>query len=254
MTSVNRNSNRVLKGKETQELLANYILNSGTGISSVEIAPPRSQAPDIVFTFENQKIQCEIKSSKGFNRVSLFDNTITRKAPFRNKMLPLNNLFLNLEPDFFLTERNSKRTRPTGNELQEYVDYIRSVAGEKEVGFYGDKGISSQGGKILSDYFKFKEKTKIEKAIKVAREHWKAGGDDFFILIDDTTNEALFFSCTGSTKYFLNKIEAPPLTPKDVDLLFFDTAGNAGVKGKVRLSMKFVLDIKTKERIKLVKD
>lgn len=254
MANVDKNSYRVLKGKETQDLLSNFILNSGSGIASVEVAPPRSQAPDVVFTFENQKIQCEIKSSKGFNRISLFDNTITREAPFRNKMLPLNNLFLSLEPDFYLTERNSKRTRPTGNELQEYVDYIRSVAGKREVGFYGDTGIASQGGKILSDYFKFKEKPKIEKAIKVAREHWKAGGDDFFILIDDATNEALFFSCTGSTKYFLNKIEAPPLTAKDVNLLFFDTAGNAGVKGKVRLSMKFVLNVRTKERIKLVKD
>lgn len=247
-----KNSNRVLKGKETQDILANFILNSGEVISSIKIAPPRSQTPDIIFTFKNQKIQCEVKSSKKFEKVSIFDNTITRNDPSRNKTLPLNNLLLNLEPNFFLTSKNTKRTKPSGNELKEYVDYIRTVAGKREVGFYGDEGITSSSGKLFSDYFKFKERDKINHAIKVARKHWEVGQDDFLVLVDDTTQEAVFFSCSSSRKYFLNKIEAPPLTANDVNYLFFDTAGSVTVKGKVRLAMKMALNINERRIVKLV--
>lgn len=251
MTNVNKNSNRVLKGKETQDLLANYILNSGSGVSTVDIAPPRSQFPDIVFTFQNQKIQCEIKSSQDFQKVAVFDKTITRQDPIRNKNILLNNLMLKLEPNFFLTDRGTKRTRPSGNELEEYVDYVRFVAGEKEIGFVGDIGIENPSGKMSSEYLKFKQKNKIREGIEVAKLHWKQGGDDFFILVNDSTKEAMFFSCTNTTKYFLNKIEAPPLTSKDVDLLFFDTGGSAS-PGKIRFAMKFEMNTRGKKRIKLV--
>lgn len=219
---------RVDLGYLGQEDIKQFIIQNKRSVISTALRA--SQAPDLIFNDNGVKVQCEIKQTNRFLEVTVFDEVIERGV-FAKKMP--NNLIFNIKENLF-----DDRSRVRGSEFEEYIDYLRRTKGISQAGFKGDSGSIPNSGRLKVEDFKFTNDQTINSALVAIRNHWKEDGDDFFILVDTNTKDAVFFSTSGKTKKFIDEIAAPPLQKKHLSYIRFDSAGSAYKNGQIRVAIK----------------
>lgn len=222
---------RVEFGIRGQDDVKNFIEKNGATVLSV--AKPSSQRPDLIFKYNKERLQCEIKQSNGFIEVTVFDQVVERgKTEFTmpNQII-------------YKTLRNllRRRSRIKGTEFEEYVDYIRNTYGMNKAGFRGDDGDIPKSGRLLKEYFRFSKPNQKEAILDVIRNHWEENNDAFFILVDSISTQAVFFSTTKTEKILLDKFNAPPLKSKQISYIRFDSTGTAYKDGQIRAAIKLGL-------------
>ena len=207
-------SARVAKGKVYQDSTSNIISKAlssvGATVQDVKTAKPGSQAPDVQISAtgpegESIVFNLEVKGPGG----KFFDKTVQRGKPASNADLKMID---------DIAAAMATANGYTASTLEEYIDALQE-AGEQNVGYIGDPGITQKSGALPKAFFSAPMTPAILTAIQ---SHWQDGGDTYFVVADGTTSYVWF---TG------NPAPSGPPNPLDANPFGVDS-----VQGGIQLS------------------
>lgn len=203
----------------------------GLNISNeYEIAPPRSDKPDLIMTIENQPIQFEIKGTD--NRIAPI--TVFDKSVARGRKIPkeLNNFASMYIKTLFIGEdRLDQLMRNKGIPFT-FIGLIDFFKGKNpRIGLAGDPGVSKSG--YLPLEFNITDRTLLAKVRRKILNHFRESKDDYFVIHTRQTNEfEFYFVGKDESKNILNARKLPKLK-------WFTLATSGGVsKGATRVGFK----------------
>jgi hypothetical protein len=212
---------RIERGAQAQENFSQILETLNVPVSFV--APKHSNKPDIIFDLDNVVTQAEVKNTKDFNTITIFDKTVTRGKP---------------NPD---VDNIIKKFKGFSS-FEKYIDHIRKEHGDKYAGFVGDTGIEGVSGKMPIESFRFEGDRESLAFVSMIRSHWSSNGDDFFVLMQTGGSKFSVFSTDAKTKY-LKQLKALPFSGKHIKEIHLATAGEGGGDGKLRVALKVSLNI-----------
>ena len=207
-------SARVAKGKVYQDSTSNIISKAlssvGATVQDIKTAKPGSQAPDVQISAtgpegESIVFNLEVKGPGG----KFFDKTVQRGKPASNADLKMID---------DIAAAMATANGYTASTLEEYIDALQE-AGEQNVGYIGDPGITQKSGALPKAFFSAPMTPAILAAIQ---SHWQEGGDTYFVVADGTTSYVWF---TG------NPAPSGPPNPLDANPFGVDS-----VQGGIQLS------------------
>ena len=225
---------RIEKGAQAQENFSTILENFKIPIMSV--APKHSNKPDIIFSIDGIQRQAEVKNTRDFASITVFDKTVNRGVP---------------NPDVDLVIKKFKGF----STFEKYVDHLRKVNGDKYAGFVGDEGIEGVSGKLPIENFRFNGPTEKRIFIEMIKNHWSKNGDDFFVIMETGGARFAVYSTTMRTKRIMN-MNAIPFSSIHIKDAYLATTGAGGGDGKLRVALKVTLNIgmiKTKITSKFLK-
>lgn len=202
-----KDKGRVATGKETQSRFASYLENNFDA-KIIGIAQVGQQIPDVSAEIEKNKSKkienFEIKGTENFrNPIGTFDKTVVRgglNISSRVDDTPINEI-----AKIIASDKNVKLPQriPSGTSaLTLLVDSFRKQ--DKSIGYIGDPGVTARSGSFPKDKFTVTNSTSKEKIIKIIKEHFAEGKDNYFSVFNKKTDEFLLFR-TGYGSYQLNE-------------------------------------------------
>lgn len=228
-------SSRAASGSITQSKLSKF-LSEELGLKVVSSAGLSQNIQDITFEINNVKEGMEIKGTANhLQKIATFDKSVARSGLgliTRTDDTPIQEVVKAL-----MTEHNVK-LKGTDNPLTQYIDFIRQS--DKSVGFPGDEGVKTSGGKLDERYFYTSNGITINKILTVINKHFAANKDNYFVIFNTALNK--FFIC--NTEYGTSFLKNLPLGSKIIE--FNNKAvlsagiglyGTLGQKGRIRLAI-----------------
>jgi hypothetical protein len=225
---------RIERGAEAQDNFSFILEKFKIPISFV--APKHSNKPDVIFSLNGLQRQAEVKNTRDFTSLTIFDKTVNRGKP---------------NPDVDLVIKKFKGF-PS---FEKYVDHLRKVNGNEYTGFVGDEGIEGVSGKLPVESFRFDGPAEKRIFIEMIRNHWAKNGDDFFVIMEGGGARFAVYSTTMKAKRIMN-MNAPPFSTFQIKDAYLATTGAGGGDGKLRVALKVTLNnsmIKTKITSKFLK-
>lgn len=229
-------SARVAKGKVYQDSTAKIVDNAlkkiGIVNTDIQTAQPGSQVADVQVNAQDTSgnpisFNLEVKGPGG----KFFDKTLQRGMKTQNPEIKMIN-------DIAAAIAKSKGYSAT--DLESYIDQLRA-AGETNVGYIGDPGITQKSGALPKKHFSAPMTPEILAAIK---SHWASGGDTYFVVADGTTSY-MWYTGHPASSGPANPLKLPdgetPVPEFDVTSVEGDielsTYGSAG-PGRLRVALK----------------
>lgn len=227
--------NRVASGSATQDLIAQKVediaFKLGKNYEFVSTARIGSTAPDLIVTIDGKQIQFEIKgTNSAIAPVTFFDKSVNRRSPPPRVIEDIAKVYIS---NLKLVGKPISRLMTNMRIEQNFVgliDFYNQY--DKKVGLAGDKGVSKSG--FLPTQFTTQEKSILSDMRKVIIDHFKEGGDNYFI-IHNRSNDNLQMYFTGLGE---NVLKLPSLP--DFKSFALQTYGGAS-SGSTRVGLKIKL-------------
>lgn len=171
---------RIGAGASTQYAVAEEIerlaSNNKKAYKFVSTARPGSTAPDLIVKYDSRKIQFEIKGTNSPSApITFFDKSVNRRSPIPEI---INDIALIFKPEGAVI-------RSGESAFLVAMDYYKGK--DNTIGLAGDDG-APRSGKLPSE-FTTTELAKLQKLRKIIIDHFKEGGDDYFVVHNRTTDK-----------------------------------------------------------------
>lgn len=221
-----RGQARIAAGAKTQYEVAEQIEKLASTKNKkyefVSTAKPGSTAPDLVVKYDNKKIQFEIKGTNSASApITLFDKSVSRNKPVPGIIDKIAEIF---KPDTVEVNRDQSTFLAT-------MAYYNSK--DETIGLAGDGGRVPRSGKLPSE-FTTTSADKLRKLKTIIVDHFKEGGDDYFVIHDRSANTFKIFAVDQSFNP-LGYDVLPPL--KSFSLATYGGASSGSTR--VGLKVKF---------------
>lgn len=152
----------------------------------VSTARPGSTAPDLIVKYDSKKIQFEIKGTNSPSApITFFDKSVNRRSKVPEI---IDDIALVFKPE-------GAQIRSGESPFLVAMDFYKSQ--DDTVGLAGDPG-APRSGKLPSA-FTTTDTTKLRKLRKVIIDHFKEGGDDYFVVHDRTTDKFDIYAVESSS-------------------------------------------------------
>lgn len=208
---------RVETGSRAQNVICQKLQEKyGNRIHIISTAKTASQAADLVFEFDGNQTQMEIKShNTKTSPITFFDKSIRR-----GDNLP------------FLDEVAATFSNGHSFSFEKLIDVYRET--NPAVGFPGDEG-TPKSGKLPSQLRITENEYLLDRFRQFLIRHFHEHQDTYFVVYNkDDQNAIIYYTGFGN-----NPLEAP-LLPK-VSKVILDTYGGA-YKGAMRVALKIKLE------------
>jgi hypothetical protein len=160
----------------------------------VSTAKPGSTAPDLIVKYDSKKIQFEIKGTNSpLAPITFFDKSVNRRSAIPEI---INDIALIFKPEGAII-------RSGESAFLVAMDYYKTK--DSTIGLAGDEG-APRSGKLPSD-FTTTDTTKLQKLRKIIIDHFKEGGDDYFVVHNRTNDKFEIYSVDASN----NPLDYPAL-------------------------------------------
>lgn len=233
---------RVSSGASAQQIAADKIQEicaaKNLQIKNIDIVPKFSNKPDVTVTLQDgTKIQFEVKGTSDFAGMITFYDKTCRRGVSDDKSKEIDEYVREVLNSAVggpakLSEMQAAGSIPKNQSvtLQMVIDHERDKKQNYSVGYYGDRGVNNNSGR-LPNFLKTTSTSNIRKKIisKLI-----AGGDHYFAAVNTKTNEVRIFSVPGSKN---------PLGLKDLpELSSFELSTYSGnSSGGTRVGVKAIL-------------
>ncbi len=170
---------RIGAGAKTQYAVAEQIEKLATSKNKKykfdDIARPGSTAPDLVVKYDNKRIQFEIKGTNSPTApITFFDKSVNRRTKVPNIIDEISLIF----------KPTAVKIRSGESPFLVALDYYKSQ--DETIGLAGDPG-APRSGKLPSA-FTTTDSSKLRELRAVIIDHFKKGGDNYFVVHDRTTD------------------------------------------------------------------
>lgn len=171
---------RIGAGAKTQYAVAEQIEKLAAANKKkyefVSTARPGSTAPDLIVKYDSKKIQFEIKGTNSPSApITFFDKSVNRRSK-----IPaiIDEIALIFKPEGAVI-------RSSESPFLVAMDYYKTK--DDTIGLAGDPG-APRSGKLPSE-FTTSDTTKLRKLRNIIIDHFKEGGDNYFVVHDRATDK-----------------------------------------------------------------
>lgn len=180
-----KGQSRIGAGAQTQYAVAEQIEKLASEKNKkyefISTARPGSTAPDLIVRYDNKKVQFEIKgTSSPAAPITFFDKSVNRRTKVPEIIDSIAEVF---KPSSVVVEYGQSVFLAT-------MAYYN--AQDSAIGLAGDPGVISSGK--LPPEFVTTDTSKLRKLRDVIIEHFKEGGDDYFVVHNRSQNEFKIYS------------------------------------------------------------
>lgn len=225
---------RARSGSITQSRLSKFITDE-LGLKVTSIAGLSQRIQDLTFEINGVKEGMEIKGTTNFSqKIATFDKSVARSGLgliTRTDDTPIQEVIK------ALMEENNIPLSGSSNPFTQYVDFIRKT--DKTIGFPGDPGVATAGGKLNDRYFTTSNNQTLTKIISVIKKHFEENNDNYFVIYDTPTNRFLIMYTGVGT----SNLKTLPIGNKIANL-DSNTLSSAGIglygtleKGRIRVAI-----------------
>lgn len=228
-------SARASSGSITQSRLSKFMTDV-LGLKVTSTAGLSQRIQDLTFEINGVKEGMEIKGTTNFSqKIATFDKSVARSGlglTTRTDDTPIQEVIK------ALMEENNIPLSGSSNPFTQYIDFIRKT--DKTIGFPGDPGVATAGGKLNDRYFTTSNNRTLTKIISVIKKHFEENNDNYFVIYDTPTNK-FFINYTGvgtsnlKTLPIGNKISN--LDNNTVASAGIGLYGTLGQKGRIRVAI-----------------
>lgn len=232
------NQGRVGSGSKTQDMVAQYVkdLAYKKGIeveTEFKTARAGSTAPDLEMTIAKQKVQFEIKGTNNRTApITFFDKSVKRSGRKTDILEDIADVYIKyLKVSEGKVETLMKNMKFPMSFVG-IIDFYQSR--DPKIGLAGDKGVV-KSGRLPAD-FVTNSPDILNAMRKIILEHFKHGGDDYFVVHNRSSDEFEIYYVGGGKSD--NVLKAPEL-PKFKGFALATYGGASG--GATRIGLKIKL-------------
>lgn len=180
---------RIGAGAKTQYEVAEQIEKkaalAGKKYQFVSTAKPGSTVPDLIVKYDNKQIQFEIKGTNSATApITFFDKSVSRRTSPPKIIDEIANIF---KPE-------SVKVGQGESPFMAAMAYYN--AKDPTIGLAGDSGVPRSGK--LPNEFTTTDPTKLSQLRNIIIDHFKEGGDDYFVIHNRTANEFKIYAVNAS--------------------------------------------------------
>lgn len=213
---------RIGAGAKTQYAVAQQIeqlaASNKKTYEFVSTAKPGSTAPDLIVKYDGSKIQFEIKGTNSpAAPITFFDKSVNRRSTVPEIIDDIALIF----------KADGSEVRSGESAFLVALDYYKTK--DNTIGLAGDDG-APRSGKLPPEFTSV-DTLKLQKLRKIIIEHFKEGGDDYFVVHNRATDKFDIYAVDST-----NNPLGYPLLPR---FTYFSLATYGGASsGSTRVGLK----------------
>ena len=228
-------SNRAASGSITQARLSKFITDE-LGLKVTSVAGLSQRIQDLTFEINGVREGMEIKGTTNINqKIATFDKSVARSG--LGLTTRTDDTSIQEVVKALMAEHNVPLNGDS-SPFTQYIDYIRST--DTSVGFPGDPGVATAGGKLKDKFFTTSNNQTLSKIVNVIKKHFQENNDNYFVVYDTPTNRFLIINTGTGT----SNLKSLPIGNKIADLNNNTIAsagiglyGTLGQKGRIRVAI-----------------